>query len=80
MRKRVSREQCHKIEDDDVERVAGGAAYREESSDGEFEETKFKKKVVVEEKDEEDLIRRISLDREHKIESFKELGMFDPFR
>ena len=81
MRRRISREQCHTVEDDQVEKVGGNVVYEDDESDEEFTETKFKKKQeVAEVRDGGDLVRRMSLDRQNKIESFKELGMFDPFK
>ena len=44
------------------------ANHTDESSDGEFEETILRKKQILNDNcDGESLIRRMSLDREHKI-------------
>ena len=53
---------------------------QEQWSDEEFKETKLRKKQVTNDKlDCENLIRRLSLDRQNQIHTFTELGLFDPF-
>ena len=54
--------------------------FEEEWSDDEFLDTKVRKKQFENENLEfDDLVKRMTLDSDSKIQSFEEIGLFDPF-